>query len=288
VDLEDWFHICEVEELVPRATWDRLPSSLEQETGELLHLLESAGCRATFFVLGYVAERHPGLVQRIHRAGHEIAYHGWDHELVYELTPEKFRKILKQGIECLEDLTGKRPAGFRAPQWSINDRSLWALEILAEEGFLYDSSMTPLKVVGNEDYPKVCCTLQTPAGPIAEFPPFTTRGPGARYPAGGGWGLRILPFPLLRRAVRHVNRKGAPAVFYFHPREFGPPHKIPGLPRTKRFVLHGGVWSSRAQLQKILRVFHFRPMVDFLDSPALHPPLARTRVAAPVLSPKSN
>ena len=133
VDLEDWFHICEVEHLLPREKWDKFPSTVVTDTEKLLSLVAQTNSRATFFVLGYVAEKHPELVRRIYHMGHEIGYHGWDHELVYELSPQDFRQILRRGIECIERLIDKRPIGFRAPQWSINNRSRWALEILAEE-----------------------------------------------------------------------------------------------------------------------------------------------------------
>jgi polysaccharide deacetylase family protein (PEP-CTERM system associated) len=265
VDLEDWFHICEVDHLLPREKWEVLPSSVVADTENLLELLNSSECKATFFVLGYVAERHPQLIKRLHAEGHEIAFHGWDHELVYNLTPDDFRLILHRGIKAIEALTGKRPIGFRAPQWSINDRALWAPDILSEEGFTYDSSRAPLKFVGNESYPCSPHVLETSKGSLWEFPPLTLWTPFGRYPAGGGWGLRCLPFTLLVSEVRRLNTHHVPALFFFHPREFGTKRFTSGLSPTKRFVLCARIRSSRAQLSKLMKKFYFTSIEHFLS-----------------------
>jgi peptidoglycan-N-acetylglucosamine deacetylase len=264
VDLEDWFHICEVESILPRKDWDCLPSTVVADTEVLLELFESHQAHATFFVLGYVARRHPGLVRRIHAMGHEIAYHGWDHELVYDLTPAAFRHILRQGSACLADIIGVRPIGFRAPQWSINDRNLWALEVLAEEGFLYDSSMAPLKWIGSESYPLHPHILDLPGAQLWELPPLVLQTPLGNYPLGGGWGLRCLPYALIRSRVCRLNQQHLPALFYFHPREFGRKRSIHGLPFIKRFVLEAGIWNTREQLVRLLEDFEFLPIGDYL------------------------
>ena len=271
VDLEDWFHICEVEHLLPREKWDRFPSTVVTDTEKLLSLVAKTNSRATFFVLGYVAEKHPDLVRRIHDMGHEIGYHGWDHELVYELSPQDFRQILRRGIECIERLIDKRPIGFRAPQWSINERSSWALEILAEEGFVYDSSLAPLKIIGNESYPRIPWKMETAGGDLWELPPLTLKTPFGHYPAGGSWGLRLLPYPILKRRVREFNRRQLPTLFYFHPREFGGKKDSVGFPPSKKFALYGGIWGSESQLVKLLADFRFASIEEYL-SPDEVPP----------------
>jgi len=243
VDLEDWFHICEVEHLLPREKWDRLPSTVVADT-----------------------EKLPDLIRRIHDMGHEIGYHGWEHELVYELSPQEFRQILRRGIECIERLIDKRPIGFRAPQWSIKDRSGWALEILSEEGFVYDSSMAPLKIIGNESYPRTPWKINTSTGDLWEFPPMTLKTPFGHYPAGGSWGLRLLPYPILRQRVREFNKRQLPALFYFHPREFGRKRTVTGLPFGKKFALHTRIWASESQLRRLLADFRFASVVRYLDS----------------------
>jgi peptidoglycan-N-acetylglucosamine deacetylase len=264
VDLEDWFHICEVEHLLPRGDWERLPSTVVTDTEKLLELLKMFEVRATFFVLGYVAEKHPELVVRIHGQGHEIGYHGWDHELVYRLAPAEFRHILRRGVECLTSITGVRPIGFRAPQWSINDLNPWALEVLAEEGFQYDSSRAPLRFIGNESYPRQPHALRCAAGLLWELPPLVLRSPWGNYPAGGGWGLRCLPYRMVRHQVTVLNRRRVPALFYFHPREMGSPRTIDGLPILKRFVTEAGIWSTRDHLSRLLADFSFIPIQEYL------------------------
>jgi peptidoglycan-N-acetylglucosamine deacetylase len=265
VDLEDWFHICEVEHLLPREKWDDLPSAVVADTESLLQLLEDSGFKATFFVVGYVAQRHPQLIERLHSLGHEIAFHGWDHELVYTLSPNEFRGVLRRGIRALEALIGERPRGYRAPQWSLNDRALWALDVLAEEGFVYDSSMAPLKFIGNESYPSTPHVIKTASGSLRELPPLTLWTPFGRYPAGGGWGLRCLPASLLKRQVQGLNAMGKPALFFFHPREFGRKRAIRNLPTIKRLVVEAGVWSSKIQLLKLLEEFQFTSIERFLS-----------------------
>jgi polysaccharide deacetylase family protein (PEP-CTERM system associated) len=266
VDLEDWFHICDVDQLLPRKSWDHLASTVVTDTTRLLEHLQVSGTHATFFVLGYVAKRHPELIDRLHRLDHEIAYHGWDHELVYRLTPREFGRSLRRGVECLRAITGIRPVGFRAPQWSINDRSLWALEVLAAEGFEYDSSMAPLRFIGNESYPRQPHRLRTPAGCLWELPPLVIPTPWGNYPAGGGWGLRCLPYPVLQYQVRCLNRRLLPAILYFHPREFGYQRTVAGLPFIKKFVVHAGIWSTQCQLTKLLNSFRFASVAQVLDA----------------------
>ncbi len=266
VDLEDWFHICEVEHLLPRKDWGRLPSTVVADTEKLLWLLEHWNSRATFFVLGYVAEKHPELIRQIHEMGHEIAYHGWDHELVYDLTPSEFRQVLREGIRCIKSLVGRRPIGFRAPQWSINDRSIWALEILAEEGFIYDSSMAPLRFIGNESYPCYPWKVRTATGNLWELPPLTLTTPFGHYPAGGTWGLRCLPYRILKQKVHRLNKRHIPALFYFHPREFGGKRTVRGLPFGKKFALYTRIWASESQLRRLLADFRFTSVGPYLDS----------------------
>jgi polysaccharide deacetylase family protein (PEP-CTERM system associated) len=171
VDLEEWFHICASghESLQPD-NWDRLPSRVEPTTRLLLELLDRHAIRATFFVVGWVAERHPDLIATVRAAGHEIGSHGYIHQKVYELGPERFRSDLLASLRVLSALAGPVTL-FRAPEWSINDRSLWALDTLAEEGVKVDASMAPLRIVGAVTYPRYPHIRRTAAGPITEVPP---------------------------------------------------------------------------------------------------------------------
>lgn len=264
VDLEDWFHICGVEHVLPRSNWDALESRVERNTGRILEILASHRVKGTFFILGYVAERHPGLVRAIRDGGHEIATHGYSHSRVYEMTPDAFRDDLRKAVGLISGITGDRVRGFRAPEWSIRKDSLWALQVLAEEGFLYDSSMAPLAVIGDQRYPRMPYCLRFQAGALWEFPPLVARTPLANLPLGGGWGLRVFPYSLIRKTIRSFNRQGQPAVVYLHPREFDPRNPKPPLPLPLRFALQARLERAERRLLKLLRDFSFAPISEVL------------------------
>ena len=187
VDVENWFHIRGVRGELSEDNWKNLPSRVVDTTNPLLEILDRRNVRATFFVLGWFAERHPHLVARVRSAGHEIASHGFSHRRVYELSPEAFRKDLDRSLQALTAAGAGTVFGCRAPEWSINERSLWALELLAARGFVYDSSMTPLRFIGNPSYRQTPHTRSTPSGELMEFPSLVGRRLGQNYPLGGGW-----------------------------------------------------------------------------------------------------
>jgi polysaccharide deacetylase family protein (PEP-CTERM system associated) len=262
VDLEDWFHICGVQDLLPRREWHHLEERVQSAADRILSRFEHAGLRATFFVLGYVAERHPDLVRRIARAGHEIASHGYWHRRIYTMTPEAFREDLRKSREVLEDATGSPVRGFRAPEWSIRDDSLWALDLLAEEGFAYDSSMAPLPVIGNPQYPQTAHTMERAGRILWEFPPLVLASPVINLPAGGGWGLRFFPYTLIQRAIQRHNKNGRPAMIYLHPREFDPRTPAIPLPFLKKLVLSARWETTEKRLDRLLKDFSFGPIWD--------------------------
>lgn len=264
VDLEEWFHICGVDDVLPQSGWDNLESRVDRTGGRILEVLASHGVRATFFVLGYVAERHPALIRAIHDAGHEVACHGYSHRRVYEMTPAGFRGDLRRAKEVISAVTGDRVLGFRAPEWSIRKHSLWALPILLEEGFLYDSSMAPLPVIGDPRYPTTPHRLHFHAGTLWEYPPLVARTPLANLPLGGGWGLRVFPYALIRSTIRRLNRTGLPAVIYVHPREFDRKNPHVPLPISLRFVLGARIERTEKRLLRLLQDFSFGPISEGL------------------------
>lgn len=265
VDVEEWFHICGMAGPIARDRWTELPSRVVDNTTVLIDQLDRCGVRATFFVLGWVAERYPSLVQRIAAAGHEIGSHGFSHTRVYELTPDAFRDDIDRSVRALSACGVDRVTAFRAPEWSINDRSLWALDVLAERGFTIDSSMAPLRIVGNDRYPQSAHRRRTRAGDIVECPPAVTRRFGQHVPFGGGWGLRMSsPTQVLAELARR-NRAGEPAVLWLHPWELDDDPPRVSLPWGLWFAHYFRLSGFRARLETILRGTTFVPLTHLVN-----------------------
>jgi polysaccharide deacetylase family protein (PEP-CTERM system associated) len=225
VDVEDYFQVEAFAGLVNRAGWDQYPSRVADNTRQLLDLLEERGVKATFFVLGWVAEKFPSLVGEIALRGHEPACHSHWHRLVYQLSPEEFRQDAVRAKQAIEQAAGAPVTGYRAPSYSITRKALWALEILVECGFRYDSSIFPIRhdVYGIPDAPRRPFRVQTPAGPLVEYPLTTFRLPvGPNLPVGGGGYLRIFPYWLTAYGLQRALRQGVTVVTYLHPWEIDP------------------------------------------------------------------
>jgi polysaccharide deacetylase family protein (PEP-CTERM system associated) len=265
VDLEDWFHICGVEGLLPEASWSQLESRVEKNTKTILDILEKKGVTATFFVLGFIAERHADLITAIVKGGHEIATHGYAHRRVYTMTPDDFRQDLKKAVRIISKITGLPVKGYRAPEWSIRDDSLWALDILQEEGFEYDSSMTPLPIIGNPDYSRIPHRLELNDGYLWEFPPLVASNPLINLPIGGGWGLRVFPYNLIRATIRKRNKEGYPALIFLHPREFDRHSPRVKLPLAKHFVVTARIARTEKRLHRLLEDFAFTSVSHVLE-----------------------
>lgn len=262
VDVEEWFHMCGVGgELAPER-WDGLPSRVAETTRRLLAELDGAGVRATFFVLGWIADRHPALVEEILGAGHDVGSHGHSHLRAYELGPDGFAGDLRRSVASLHAAGASRVRAFRAPEWSINDRSLWALDTLAREGFTVDASMAPLRIVGRVDYPRHPHVRQTSAGPILEFPPFVTDRFGHVMPIGWGWGLRMSSPARVLRTIEAANRAGVPAVLTVHPWEIDPDPPRVSLPARLRFAHYFRLGGFRERLRRVLRGGDFGALSD--------------------------
>jgi polysaccharide deacetylase family protein (PEP-CTERM system associated) len=262
VDLEEWFHVCGVGgELAPEH-WDRLPARVEQTTRVLLDLLDALQVRATFFVVGWVGDRYPRLIEAVLEAGHEIGSHGYHHARAYDLGPDAFRHDLRASVRALAAAGAARVTMFRAPEWSINDRSLWALEILVEEGITVDASMAPVRLVGAVTYPRQPHLRQTPAGPITEVPPLVVDRFGQTMPLGWGWGLRMSSPRRVLRAIEGVNRAGGPAVLMIHPWELDPDPPRVRLPARLQFAHYFRLSGFRERLRDVLRAVPFGSIGD--------------------------
>jgi polysaccharide deacetylase family protein (PEP-CTERM system associated) len=234
VDVEDWFQVGAFENVIERGSWETLPSRVERNSEAVLDLFATAGVKGTFFTLGWVAERHPGLLRRIADQGHEIASHGWDHQRVFTMAPAQFRADLQRAHAAIEHASGKSPTGYRAPSFSIDVRTPWAHQILAEEGYAYSSSVAP---VAHDHYgwPEAPRFAHRPVRgcDLVELPVTTVEFAGRRMAAGGGGFFRLLPLRFSNWAIARVNsRDRRPAVFYFHPWEIDP-----GQPRVARAPL---------------------------------------------------
>jgi polysaccharide deacetylase family protein (PEP-CTERM system associated) len=263
VDLEEWFHICAsgVDELRPD-NWDSLPSRVELTTRLLLDLLDAASVHATFFVVGWIAERHPGLVAAVAHAGHEIGSHSHLHRKVYELDPEAFRADLRMSLRTLAEAGATPTAMFRAPEWSINDRSLWALEVLAAEGIRVDASMAPVKLVGSPRYPRYPHIRNTGAGPITEVPPLVADRFRQVMPIGWGWALRMSSPRRILRTIDGANRAGLPAVLTIHPWELDPHPPRVQLPVRLQFAHYFRLDGFTNRLREVLRHASFGRIGD--------------------------
>jgi len=259
VDVEEHFQVSAFEPYVAPADWSRLESRVAAGVHRLLALLQRHGARATFFILGWVAERHPLLVKAIAEAGHEVASHGFDHRRVTRQTPEQFRESVRRAKRTLEDVVGAPVRGFRAPNFSIVPGCEWALDVLIEEGHSYDSSLFPIQRPGygfarGARDPHL---LKTAAGTLVEVPPATLRRCGVNLPAGGGAYFRLLPYALAAAALRDCAGRGVPGTFYIHPWEVDPEQPRFAVSWSARIRHYGGLRRTMPRLERLLAEFRF-------------------------------
>lgn len=269
VDVEDYFHVAALSEAISRDDWEHMDARVDQSTRRVLDVFDVAGTKATFFILGWVADRHPALVKEIHRRGHEIACHGYSHRLVYEQAPEEFRAETLRSKRLLEDLSGEAIDGYRAASYSITPKSRWALEILSEAGFQYDSSIFPVRhdlygIPGAARFPHI---LKTDSGAeLVEFPPTTARIGGQNVPAAGGGYFRLYPYALSRWLLRRVNEgEGQPAIFYLHPWEVDPDQPRFEVGWRSRFRHYNNLDKCEERLRRLLGDFRFAPAREVLS-----------------------
>jgi len=264
VDLEEYFQVSAFESRVARSDWARFESRVATQVPQLLDLLARHEAHATFFVLGWVAERHADLIRTIARAGHEIASHGWDHVRVTHQTPAQFRASIRRTKHVLEEITGEPVLGFRAPSFSIVPGREWALDVLIEEDHRYDSSLFPVWRLGY-GYPSGLPQphwIDRPAGRIAEIPPTTLRWCGVRLPAAGGAYFRLLPYGVVRAAFRQCERVGTPGTFYIHPWEIDPAQPRLDVSWLTRVRHYGGLRRTAGRLERLLAEFRFTAVRD--------------------------
>jgi polysaccharide deacetylase family protein (PEP-CTERM system associated) len=261
IDVEDYFQVEAFASTIDRGDWESLPRRVEHNTERLLDILAETEVQATFFTLGWIAERHPGLVRRIVADGHELASHGSDHTRVDCQSPETFRTDVRRSKQILEDVGGVRVRGYRAPTFSIGDRSRWAHAILCEEGYQYSSSVYPIKhdLYGSPGAPR---TPFAPLPGLLEIPLTTVTVMRVDVPASGGGYFRLLPYPLTHWLLTHARRSNrSPAIFYLHPWEIDPDQPrqqtAPLLSRVRHYLNLG---RTEPRLRRLLRNFAWTRM----------------------------
>lgn len=276
IDVEEHFQVAALSQAVKRDTWGLQESRVERNTCRLMDLLEQSGTKATFFVLGWVAERHPALVRQVHNRGHEVACHGYSHRQIFTQTPKEFREETRRAKQLLEDTIQEHIWGYRAASFSITNQSLWALDILAEEGFLYDSSIVPTRhdlygVPEAEPQPHVLTTRNGTT--LVEYPPTTLAILKYRLPIGGGGYFRLFPYWFTKWALKHVSGKsGFPFLFYLHPWEIDPTQpRVNGVSALSRFRHYNNLRKCESRLRRLLSDFRFSPCTDVLTTLSMLP-----------------
>lgn len=258
IDVEDYFQVSALRPHIDRASWDGIPLRVEANVERILQLMADRGARGTFFTLGWVAERHPGLVRRIVANGHELASHGHGHDRATELSPLQFTEDIVRAKRILEDIGGVAVRGYRAPSFSIGDENPWALDSILEAGYAYSSSIYPVKHdhYGMPDAPRFPFRA---ANGLWEIPMTTVRLGNRNWPAGGGGFFRLLPYPVSRWAIRRVNRAdGRPAMFYFHPWEVDPGQpRVAGVGMKTRFRHYLNLHRTEGRLSRLLTDFRW-------------------------------
>ncbi len=269
VDVEDYFQVSAFERYVDRADWDSIDCRVERNVDRILGLFDRHGAKATFFTLGWIAQRYPGMVRRIVDEGHELASHGWAHHRVTGQTPEQFRADVTRTKALLEDLSGRPVLGYRAASYSIGSGNLWALDVLAETGHSYSSSIYPIRhdLYGMPDAPRFA--FRPGSLELLEFPVTTVRLAGRNLPCGGGGWFRLVPYAGTRWAMRRVNQAdGQPVIFYFHPWEIDPQQpRREGLDARTRFRHYLNLERMEARLERLLADFDWGRMDQVLYQP---------------------
>jgi polysaccharide deacetylase family protein (PEP-CTERM system associated) len=274
VDVEDWFHILELDSSPNFEDWDRLESRVEENTHRLLDVFDAANATSTFFFLGWVGERLPGLVKETHERGHEVACHGYAHQLVHTQTAESFSQDIKRAKSILEDAIGDRVCGYRAPGFSITRETPWAFDCIAEAGYEYDASVFPGShghggISGAQIGPH---RIESRNGPLLEFPVSVVDLPFTRMCFFGGGYLRLFPYRMISAMSRIVSRTGRPVIYYLHPREIDPDHPRLVMSMKRRFKSYVNLKTTMPKLERLLaneRLSSFRDWIEANEEPSL-------------------
>jgi polysaccharide deacetylase family protein (PEP-CTERM system associated) len=266
IDVEDYYHVSAFDSVVGFANWGTQESRIERNIDKVLDILAQEGVRATFFVLGWVAQHFPGVVKAIYSAGHEIATHGYAHRLVYDQTPDEFQADVQRSLDVIQDLTREKIIGYRAPSFSITPKSVWALEILEACGIKYDSSVFPTRPLVHNRYgfPGALTRPYQIRPGFWEFPITTFRFLGRNFPVGGGGWLRHYPYEITRWGLRRVNAEGRPALVYLHPWELDPDQPRLNGSLWRQFLHYHNLDKTADRLRALCQDFRFAPIREVL------------------------
>jgi polysaccharide deacetylase family protein (PEP-CTERM system associated) len=270
VDLEDWHHSIDS---IPFGDWDKYESRVEVNTHKILDLFNKEKINATFFILGYIAEKYPSLIKEIASLGHEIATHGNVHQLVYRQSPQEFREDLKRAIGVIENISQQKILGYRAPYWTITKDSYWALDILLEEGLKYDSSIFPMKtyLYGIPDAPLYPYIVKENHGnKLIEFPPSVITFMRVKIPVGGGFYMRLLPTWLIRAGFKKINKEDQATIVYIHPPEFDPQKPRLKLPFMESILHYYNLDVMEGKIKSLVSEFKFGTVKELLSSSELN------------------
>ena len=287
VDVEDYFQVSAFDEVVSRDSWASRESRVVANTSRLLDLFAEARVHATFFILGWVAERFPALVKRIADGGHEVASHGYHHQLLYTLTPQEFREDIRAARRRIEDAAGRWVIGYRAPSYSVVRSTLWALDVLAEEGYQYDTSIFPIHHdrYGIPDAERHAHAVPLASGTLIEFPASTVRVGRANLPIAGGGYFRLLPYQWTRWGFSRVNRdEQRPAIFYLHPWEVDPEQPRIPVGMFTRVRHYRGLEKTAGRLSRLMRDFKFDTVESVLGLSDARPDAGRVLPPSPKAS----
>jgi polysaccharide deacetylase family protein (PEP-CTERM system associated) len=263
IDLEDWYHVCGIDSLAASLDKDIFISRAISETERILEIFRREKVRATFFVLGSLAEKFPNLIRKINSQGHEIASHSYLHKELHKQNPEDFLKDLQKSMEILKSITGKEVLGFRAPDFSIIKNSFWAVDVLLQAGIRYDCSIFPVKHprYGIPDAPRFIYKIREE---LIEFPPSTLRILGYNLPFAGGAYFRIFPYAFTKWAIRQINKEGFPVNIYLHPWELDPVQPKLELPWSRGLTHYINLKTAEGKFRRLLRDFKFAPIKEVL------------------------
>ena len=264
VDLEDWYHICGLKNGQWVKEWNQYSAHLEKSVDKILALLDKYEVLATFFVVGYVAEKNPRLIQKIANMGHEIASHGYFHRRISDMTPEVFEEDLRRSKSVIEGIIGKKVRGYRAPEWSLKEETRWALDILKKNGFEYDASANPMSYLSGKGFGLIPCEIKTKCGKIHEFPLSTVRMFAERIPFSGGLPLRVVPYCNVFSFFKSFNKKRVPVMLYLHSWEFDIHHPKVDLPLNRKFMHYFNCKVTPIKVEKLFQYFNFTTIENVL------------------------